>query len=281
MAGRPAIESGRRRTFEKALLALTAIAGCFLLALVGLSFVSVALWSVAEVWRFPNPLPATFTLANWQSESARAMALICNSFLIAGVSVLIATVLSVGCLENEVRRGRSASGRALWLLYTPLLVPQIAYLLGLQILLVGLGLDETLLAVVLVHLVFVLPYVFLALADPWRAFDDRYRQVGLSLGASANRVLLAVRLPLLLRAVLAAAAVGIAVSIGQYLPTLLVAGARWPTITTEAVTVASGGNRRVAAIYALLQSVLPFVAFFVAIAVPGYVFRNRRGLRAP
>jgi putative thiamine transport system permease protein len=126
--------------------------------------------------------------------------------------------------------------------------------------------------------VFVLPYVFLAMVDPWRAFDQRYVIVALSLGASPLRALLTIRLPMLMRACLAAAAIGIAVSVGQFLATQLVAGARWPSITTEAVAMSSGGNRRTLAIYAVLQTLLPLVAFLMATLLPAYLFRNRRGM---
>lgn len=99
------------------------------------------------------------------------------------------------------------------------------------------------------------------------------------MGVRPLNVLLRVRLPMLLAAVLTAAAVGFAVSIGQYLPTLLLGSGRIPTITTEAVALASGGDRRLTALLALLQGVLPFIAFFLAIFVPLAWFHNRRGLR--
>ena len=41
-----------------------------------------------------------------------------------------------------------------------------------------------------------------------------------------------------------AGAVGFAVSAGLYLPTLFAGGGRFVTLTTEAVTLASGGDRR-------------------------------------
>ena len=85
----------------------------------------------------------------------------------------------VACLENEQPCAAGARGAgALWLLYLPLLVPQVAFLFGAQVLLVRLELDGTLAAVVWAHLVFVLPYLFLSLADPWRAFDPRYARSG-------------------------------------------------------------------------------------------------------
>ena len=275
----PWIEGGRRSIGERWTVWFSTITSVLIVSLVAGAFISIVLWSFAEAWRYPDALPASFTLGNWRTESTRAAGLLANSLLIAVMAAILALILVIGCLEKEVRHGRTRSeGLALWLLYLPLLVPQIAFLLGLQVLLIQFRLDETFPAVLIAHVVFALPYVFLSLADPWRSFDDRYRQVALTLGASPTRVLLVIRLPMLLRACLAALAIGIAVSIGQFLATQLVAGARWPTITTEAVTISSGGNRRTLAIYALLQTALPLIAFVVATTLPALLFRNRRGM---
>ena len=134
-------------------------------------------------------------------------------------------------------------------------------------------------AVIAAHLVFVLPYVFLSLADPWRAWDARHSTVARALGASRDRVLWAVRLPMLLRPVLTAAAVGFAVSVGQYLPTLLVGGGRVQTLTTEAVALVSGGDRRAIGVYALAQTLAALAPFALAILLPRLFWRHRRGMR--
>ncbi|MET0574369.1 MAG: hypothetical protein ABWZ83_00760 [Mesorhizobium sp.] len=85
---------------------------------------------------------------------------------------------------------------------------------------------------------------------------------------------------MLTRALLTAAAVGFAVSVGQYLPTVLIGAGRLDTITTEAVALASGGNRRVIGVYAFLQMLLPAIGFLVATLLPALIFRHRRALRA-
>jgi putative thiamine transport system permease protein len=69
----------------------------------------------------------------------------------------------------------------------------------------------------------------------------------------------------LLRAALASAfAVGFAVSVAQYLPTLFVGAGRFATVTTEAVTLASGAQRSLTAAYAWLQWLLPALVFGLA-----------------
>jgi ABC-type uncharacterized transport system YnjBCD permease subunit len=70
-----------------------------------------------------------------------------------------------------------------------------------------------------------------------------------------------VKWPLLVRPILATLAVGFAVSVAQYLPTLFAGGGRFVTVTTEAVALSAGGNRRVLAVQALLQIALPLAGF--------------------
>ena len=84
-------------------------------------------------------------------------------------------------------------------MYLPLIVPQPAFLFGLQMLFLAMGFNTSFAALVLVHLVFVLPYVFLSLSDPWRAFDNRYALSALSMGVGRNRIFWSIRLPMLLR----------------------------------------------------------------------------------
>ena len=254
-----------------------ALTASFLAAFLGL--LGMAVWSIAGRWRFPDGLPSRFSADPWIDNAPRLGEAALNTATVGLAAALLGLILALGCLENEVRHGRRATNRALLLLYIPLLVPQIAFLFGGQVLLVMSGLDGAWVAVAWAHLVFVLPYVFLSLADPYRAWDERYARAALCLGASPWRVFCRVKLPMLVRPILVAAAVGFAVSVGQYLPTLFAGAGRVDTLTTEAVALASGADRRAIGVYALAQMFLPFLAFAVASAVPAWLFRNRRGLR--
>jgi putative thiamine transport system permease protein len=98
--------------------------------------------------------------------------------------------------------------------------------------------------------------------------------MGLSPAATFRRV----KLPILLKPVLVSAAVGFAVSVAMYLPTLFAGAGRIATLTTEAVTLSSGADRRVLGVYGTLQAAMPLLVFVAALAVPRLVYRNRRGL---
>ncbi|WP_430511300.1 ABC transporter permease [Pannonibacter phragmitetus] len=266
----------RRDALLRRLAALTlALTGCAVFA--GLAV--LALWSVAGLWQFPALLPQGFTLRSWASALPQISGPLLTTLTIGIASTLIALILAAGCLERESQTGKGAGERGLLILYLPLIVPQVTFVFGLQMLFIGSGSQNRLAALILVHLVFVLPYVYLSLAGPWRALDPRYEIIAAALGKPRLTVLFTIRLPMLLRPLLTAAAVGFAVSAGQYLPTLLIGEGRFATITTEAVALASGSNRRVIGVYALLQAILPFLAFVLAALVPALVHRNRRAMR--
>ncbi|MEY8881805.1 ABC transporter permease [Donghicola sp. XS_ASV15] len=243
-----------------------------------LGLAGLVIWSFAGQWRYPDVLPDQMTLRSWQRFAPQLTDPLMETALIALASTSIALILCIGSLEAETRHNLRPTGRAMALLYLPLLIPQIAFLPGLQVLLLQSGLTSGRWVVVLSHLVFVLPYVFLSLSDPWRAWDRRYGTVASALGSSPDGVLFRVRLPMLLAPLLTAAAVGCAVSVGQYLPTLLAGGGRVATITTEAVALSSGGNRRAIGVYAVAQTLAALIPFAIALGLPRLVHRNRRAL---
>lgn len=244
-----------------------------------LGLVILAIWSFAGFWGFPDALPDGFTWRNWERHGPGTLEAFGTTALIACVAAFIALILTIGCLEAEHRYGLRFGQRSVWLLYLPLLVPQTAFLPGLQTLLLNVGADKGVLPVILAHLVFVLPYVFLSLADPYRAWDQRMGTIAAALRAGPDGVLWRVRLPMLLRPILTALAVGLAVSVGQYLPTLLIGGGRIETLTTEAVALASGGDRRAIGVYGLMQTGAALIPFALALLIPALVWRNRKGLR--
>ncbi len=247
-------------------------------ALAGGSLAAVAVWSLARRWHYPSAVPDGWTLDNWARQGDGLAWITGTTALLALVSALLALALVLACLENEQRRRLHPGAFALWLLYTPLLVPQVAFLFGAQILAVLAGVDGTWPALVWSHLLFVLPYVFLALADPYRSLDERYSRSALCLGAGADRVFWRVKLPMLLRPVLFALAIGVAVSVAQYLPTMFAGSGRFVTLTTEAVSLSGGADRRVMGVYAFLQALVPLAAFAAALAVPAWLYRDRRAL---
>ncbi|MFM9974756.1 MAG: ABC transporter permease [Beijerinckiaceae bacterium] len=260
---------------------LVSVAGwlAVLLGVLGIvSLIGMSLWAFAGIWRFPDALPTNWRISQFETLVQNVLAPASTTVFIAITTVILALLLALGCLENEQRQGLHPGKAIVWMLYVPLLAPQIGFLFGVQVLLIRLNLDGTLLAVIWIHTIFVMPYVFLSLADPFRSLDPRYIAGAAALGASPLRIFLAIKLPLLTRPLLAAAAVGFAVSVSLYLPTLFAGSGRVVTLTTEAVTLSDGADRRITGMLVLFQSALPLAAYALALSIPAILFANRRGL---
>ena len=270
------IERGARGLPSEPGLKAASVLVIVLFALGGAALLAMALWSFAWSWRFPAALPTQFTLANWSRLTLGLAWPLVNTLKLALLTSTIGLAIAIAWFEGDDRHGRTLTPAAMRFVYLPLLAPQIAFMFGVQAPLVWLGLDGTVFAVAWAQLLFVFPYMLLALADPWRALDSRLARSAASLGASPARILLAVKLPMLLGPILIAFAIGFAVSLAQYVPTLFAGAGRTPTLTTEAIALASGGDRRVVGVYAFLQSILPLLVYGAALAAPALVYRDRR-----
>ncbi|GGD33645.1 ABC transporter permease [Sinisalibacter lacisalsi] len=279
MAGRFWLCRGGRGHGLDPILPLARGLGMIAAALGALAMLALLTWSFAWRWPWPAALPESWSLRAWTGAApglARALGL---TLALALATTALSLALAVAWLEGE---DRARSPRAPWaeaLIYLPLLVPQIGFLYGLNVLFLRLGLSGGLAAVIWAQALFVFPYVMITLSDPWRALDPRLARAAASLGAGPWRRLFTVKLPVLIAPILTAAAIGVAVSVAQYLPTLFMGAGRIATLTTEAVTLSSGSDRRVTGAYATLQTALPLAAYAAAFLVPALLHRDRRALR--
>lgn len=273
---------GARRTLDGVWTkSLAAVAPATAL-LLGLGLLGLLIASFGGRWRFPDALPQTATLEHWMragpSLGERLWTTLALAFAATGAALAAALLL----LEADARRRGAPDRRAEVLLFAPLIVPQISFLFGLSIGVEALGVRPGFWSVAAVHALFVTPYVYLSLAEAYRRFDPRWISAARTLGRSEASAFWTVRAPMLLAPLLTAAAVGVAVSIGQFLPTRLIGAGRIETVTTEAVALASGGDRRLIGVMAAAQAFLPTLGFALALLAPRLVFRNRRRmLEAP
>jgi putative thiamine transport system permease protein len=243
-----------------------------------MALAGLVVWSLAWRWTFPDALPQSWSARAWMAPSGGWGRALANTLVLGLATTAVSLSLAIAWLDAE-DRGHSARGRwATALIYLPLLVPQIAFLYGLNVVFLRVGLSGGHVAVAWAQMLFVFPYVMIALSDPWKALDPRLINTAASLCVSPLRSLFAVKIPILTRPILTAGAIGVAVSVAQYLPTLFMGAGRVATLTTEAVTLSSGSDRRVVGVYAALLSALPFVAYAAAIVLPAMIHRDRRGL---
>jgi putative thiamine transport system permease protein len=236
-----------------------------LVGLYGAVMLALAVGSVSGVWPFPALWPQSLTWAAWQSVATSATT-VGTTLTLALASAAAAMLWSVAWLECAPSRWDAQLRRVI---YLPLVLPSVLWVVGVHTMALRWGIDATWAGVWLAHSLATVPYVLIALSPAYTGFDVRYRHIAASLGHGRAVFLWRVKWPLLRAALASACAVGFAVSVAQYLPTLFVGAGRFSTVTTEAVTLASGAQRSLTAAYAWLQWLLPVIGFGLAAWVGG------------
>ncbi len=171
----------------------------------------------------------------WFDELATSYAWrrsIINSIVIGSGTALLATVL--GTLSALGLRGKpkfSSLMRALFLL--PLVVPAVVLGVGMQILLVRLGLSSTYPGVIVAHTVVSVPLVLVTVSASLQGIDARIERAAASLGASPPVVLRRITLPLAIPGILSGAVLAFATSLDEVVLTLFVAGPNQRTLARQ------------------------------------------------
>jgi putative thiamine transport system permease protein len=217
--------------------------------------------------------PTQLTTRLWQDEWLFFALPLQNSLLIGLFAGVFGVAFALLALELQRQKGFYWPDYY-WLL--AIILPQLSMVLGWQALHIWSQGGYHSGWIILSHLPFTFAYAYLVLKGPFQSVEPCYELLAESFGYSSWQSWWQVRFRLLLPAIFTAFAIAFSVSIAQYIPTLMMGAGRVTTITTEAVAIGSGSQQDLIALYVLLQSILPFMAFFLA-ALLARRFRGSMG----
>jgi putative spermidine/putrescine transport system permease protein len=231
----------------------------------------LAIWSAAGRWAWPDLLPQSFSLrafADVFAPHSNALPVLFSSIglsLIVGAASAVIGVMTARALVLYDFPGKKliAMGSIL-----PIIVPGTAFAMGASVLFIRMGLSDTVAGVVLVHILYALPYTVNIMLDITRRTGDRLERQAQVLGAGPSRAFWHTTLPQLLPGILSAVSMGYIISFSQYFLTLMIGGGKVVTFAVIMLPLVQGGDRSLAAVYALLfllSSLLVFALFESAI----------------
>lgn len=232
-----------------------------------LPLLPLPLWSWSGGWRWPDVLPEQWSGRAWGyvlSPTAQALPALLTSIVLGVVVTLVALAAGVPAALALGRRQFHGRSTVELLVLAPILVPPLTVAMGVQVLLIRVGLADTAPGVVLVHVVFALPYVVLILAPACAALGPEWEQQARSLGAGAWRAFWHVTLPMLRPSLAVAALLAFLGSWSQYALTLLVGGGQVWTLPLLVFSAARSSDPALTAAAALLFIAPTVVFLFVA-----------------
>lgn len=259
--GRPKLDAGR--------LALGLAVGLivvFLLApiaaVVGSSFTS------GELISFPPRVPLSLRWYREFLEDRTYRQALGNSVLVASATAFLATVIGTMAALWYARTAFRLKGLLYYLLFMPFLVPGLVLGIGLSVGLEPLGLGRTrgtFVPVVIGHLLWAMPLVFVVMAAVIRELDRDLEAAAASLGAPPLAVLRTITIPLLGPGLMASLILAFVISLHEFVMALFLTSAG---TTTLPVVVWNSLRFEVRPIIAAIDSVM-VASVVVVLAVLG------------
>lgn len=242
------------------------VLAAFAFALIG-PLANLALWSVAERWYTPYKLPVTYGIRYWEQvfrPTGDAMTSLGTSVWIAVLTVVVALALSVPAGYALARLKLPMRALFMIVFLLPQAFPSVAIYINVARIFYHLGINGTVLGVVLVHAAHGLVYSVWIAAAAFAAVDRDLELAARNIGASPLRTFLTVTLPLATPGVIASGIFVFLESLDEFTGTFFVGVPQVTTLPLLLYNAAMGGNYQVASITALILLV-PSVLFMLFI----------------
>ncbi|TCQ02591.1 ABC transporter permease [Serpentinicella alkaliphila] len=146
----------------------------------------------------------------------------------------------------------------------PIIVPGTVFAMGIHVVFIRMGIADSIIGVILVHIIYALPYTINIMIDITSSLGDSLEVQAHVLGVAPRQAFSHVTFPLLLPGFMASISIGYIISFSQYFLTLMIGGGSVKTFAVMMVPFIQSGDRTISSAYALLF-VLSTLAVFVVI----------------
>ncbi len=245
-----------------------------------LPVVVLILGAVSARWTFPNVIPEAYNgrgLLFLVRNAAGISTSLASSFAYSIAVVLLSALLCV--LPASVLARYEFRGRVLLeaVLLSPVLIPAIAYAMGIHFVLIRLGLADTAAGVILILTAAAYPYMLRSLVAGFQGIDPNFEACARNLGAGPFRRLLLVHVPLLAPALVAGGSIVFLVAFSEYFLVFLVGGGAVKSFTGYLFPFLTAADIPIASALTLTFLAVPLVLFAV-IDRAVLRFYRRRGI---
>lgn len=227
-----------------------------------LPFVILLLMSFSGGWKWPEVFPHTFNLRAWKYvlfETSGTIKAVKTSLQIALTVCSINLFLAIPA-GNALGRYDFRGKKAIQIvLIMPIIIPPIVVMMGMYKSFIRLGLTESILGVVIAHIIPTLPYMIRAVTVSYRNLGFRWEEQAKMLGSNRINRFVHVTLPFLLPGIIAGCSLTILISLSQYIITMLIGGGQISTLPIIMFPYINGGDESIGAVYSVIFAFVAFV----------------------
>ena len=229
-----------------------------------LGIFSLLLWGFSKNWYFPSFFPNSIdidTFINFYNENKFIVFI---SIFISVVVSFLSSLLTIIWVElMDILKMKKLYLE--WIIFIPLFIPQISFLIGLQSFIILFNFDSFLIPLIIIQLFYVIPYSFIILAPSLREIKKDIIRVAASLGKNRFQRLVQIKLPIIMSSFLTSFAIGMLVSFSLYIPVYFIGAGRVTTLTVEALNLALSGSRQDLGVATFFQIIIPILILITVV----------------
>jgi putative spermidine/putrescine transport system permease protein len=225
------------------------------------------LWAFAEKWYFPGKLPQEFGFTFWArvfSPRGNALASLWTSIGIALLTVAFSLAVAIPAGYALARVKLRWRGLILFAFLLPQAIPNIPIYVNIARIFYEIGLNGTIIGVVLVHAAHGLVLAVWIASAAFAAVDVSLEEASRNMGASPWTCFRTVTLPLAAPGLIASAIFVFLESLDEFTGTYFVGVPDVTTLPLLMFNASMGGNYQIASITALLL-LIPSIAFMLVV----------------
>jgi putative spermidine/putrescine transport system permease protein len=228
---------------------------------------NLALWAVAERWYWPHTLPSQYGFSFWGrvfSARGHAWDSLGTSVIIAMLTVAVSLLIAGAAGYALARLAVPFRGLMMLAFLLPQAFPNLPIYINIARIFYWVGLNGTILGVVLVHSLHGLVLSVWIAAAAFAAVDRSLEEAARNMGAGPVRTFFTVSLPLAAAGIMAASIFVFLDSLDEFTGTYFVGVPDVITMPLLMFNASMGGNYQIAAITALIL-LIPSIGFMLVI----------------
>lgn len=239
-----------------------------------LPFASMLVFCVFARWPIDSLFPQNFTLDGFLYFFKRDLDIAVKTTWFSLVVSFLTLVLCIPAARGLLSMRRSVRKWIEPLFYFPMLLPVVSVSIGSHKLFLSLTVTGTV-AVVLMHMYFVIPYMFQMVYSSHTVLGLSTETAAKNLGIGKWRIFFQIHLPIYLADYLSAYAMGFIISYSQYFVNFYLGGADDINFSMIMTPLITGSNRNIASVYTLMYLVFGSVVLFICSAIPRILHRKK------
>lgn len=231
-----------------------------------LPILNLIIWCFTERWAWPDLLPQTYSLRAINeifSRKNEMIQLFISSILLSLIVALLSVIIGLMTARAFVFYDFKLKKQLYFMSILPFLIPSTVFAMGIHVTFIKWGLSNSIFGVIIVNLIYSLPYATRLLTDGTVAVGNKLEEQARVLGATPLKAFFKTTLPILSPVILSSLSMSYIVSFSQYFLTLLIGGGKVKTFAIVMFPYLSGGDRNMASTYSLVFLGITIIIFSI------------------